>query len=32
VRVAAIEQQRQTLEDVVLDVTGHGSDRIGGTL
>ncbi|HEV7648700.1 MAG TPA: ABC transporter ATP-binding protein [Actinophytocola sp.] len=31
VRVAAIEQQRQTLEDVVLDVTGHGSDRIGGT-
>jgi ABC-2 type transport system ATP-binding protein len=31
VRVAAIEQQRQTLEDVVLDVTGHGNDRIGGT-
>ena len=30
VRVAAIDEQRRSLEDVVLDVTGHGSDRIGG--
>jgi ABC-2 type transport system ATP-binding protein len=28
VRVASIGEQRRTLEDVVLDVTGHGSDRL----
>jgi ABC-2 type transport system ATP-binding protein len=31
VRVTAISAQRLSLEEVVLDVTGHGSDRIGGT-
>jgi ABC-2 type transport system ATP-binding protein len=30
VRVHAIAEQRLSLEEVVLDVTGHGSDRIGG--
>jgi ABC-2 type transport system ATP-binding protein len=30
VRVREIGVQRRTLEQVVLDVTGHGSDRIGG--
>ncbi|MGQ0838179.1 ABC transporter ATP-binding protein [Actinokineospora sp.] len=30
VRVSAIEAEHRTLEQVVLDVTGHGSDRIGG--
>jgi ABC-2 type transport system ATP-binding protein len=30
VRVTAIAEQRLSLEEVVLDVTGHGSDRIGG--
>jgi ABC-type multidrug transport system ATPase subunit len=30
VRVTAIAEQRPSLEEVVLDVTGHGSDRIGG--
>jgi ABC-2 type transport system ATP-binding protein len=29
-RVSAIAEQRRSLEEVVLDVTGHGSDRIGG--
>jgi len=29
VRVSAIGEERQSLEDVVLDVTGHGSDRFG---
>jgi ABC-2 type transport system ATP-binding protein len=29
VRVAEISAQRRTLEEVVLDVTGHGSDRLG---
>ncbi|HEY7591559.1 MAG TPA: ABC transporter ATP-binding protein [Actinophytocola sp.] len=29
-RVAAIAEQRLSLEEVVLNVTGHGSDRIGG--
>jgi ABC-2 type transport system ATP-binding protein len=27
-RVAAITEQRRTLEQVVLDVTGAGSDRV----
>ncbi len=31
VRVTAISEQRLSLEEIVLDVTGHGSDRIGGT-
>jgi ABC-2 type transport system ATP-binding protein len=31
IRVAAISAQRRTLEDVVLDVTGHGSDRVTGS-
>jgi ABC-type multidrug transport system ATPase subunit len=31
VRVSAIAEQRRSLEQVVLDVTGHGSDRIGRT-
>jgi hypothetical protein len=30
VRVTAIIPQRLSLEQVVLNVTGHGSDRIGG--
>nr|AHE14863.1 ABC transporter family protein [uncultured bacterium] len=29
VRVSAIAAQRRSLEQVVLDVTGHGSDRMG---
>jgi len=28
IRVSAIGEQRRTLEDVVLEVTGHGSDRV----
>jgi ABC-2 type transport system ATP-binding protein len=28
IRVSAIGEQRRTLEEVVLDVTGHGSDRL----
>jgi ABC-2 type transport system ATP-binding protein len=28
IRVASIGEQRRTLEEVVLDVTGHGSDRL----
>jgi ABC-2 type transport system ATP-binding protein len=31
VRVSAIAEQRLSLEEVVLNVTGHGSDRIGST-
>ncbi|MPZ82574.1 MAG: ATP-binding cassette domain-containing protein [Actinophytocola sp.] len=31
VRVSAIGEQRRSLEEVVLDVTGHGSDRMGRT-
>jgi ABC-2 type transport system ATP-binding protein len=31
VRVSAIGEQRRTLEEVVLDVTGHGSDRVERT-
>jgi ABC-type multidrug transport system ATPase subunit len=31
VRVSALAEQRRSLEEVVLDVTGHGSDRMGGT-
>jgi ABC-2 type transport system ATP-binding protein len=31
VRVSAIAEQRRSLEQVVLDVTGHGSDRMGRT-
>lgn len=31
IRVAAIGEQRRTLEEVVLDVTGHGSDRVAGS-
>lgn len=31
VRVSAIAEQRRSLEEVVLDVTGHGSDRMGRT-
>ncbi|MBV9379962.1 MAG: ABC transporter ATP-binding protein [Streptosporangiaceae bacterium] len=30
VRVASIAQQRRTLEEVVLEVTGAGSDQFGG--
>lgn len=30
-RVTEIAEQRRSLEEVVLEVTGHGSDRIGGT-
>jgi ABC-2 type transport system ATP-binding protein len=29
VRVSAIEEERRSLEDVVLEVTGHGNDHIG---
>lgn len=29
VRVSALAEQRRSLEQVVLDVTGHGSDRMG---
>lgn len=29
VRVSALSEQRRSLEQVVLDVTGHGSDRMG---
>ncbi|HEX6355083.1 ABC transporter ATP-binding protein [Actinophytocola sp.] len=28
IRVSAIGEQRRTLEDVVLEVTGHGNDRV----
>jgi ABC-2 type transport system ATP-binding protein len=28
IRVSAIGARRRTLEEVVLDVTGHGSDRV----
>jgi ABC-2 type transport system ATP-binding protein len=31
VRVSAIGEERRTLEEVVLDVTGHGSDRMERT-
>jgi ABC-2 type transport system ATP-binding protein len=31
VRVSAIATQRLSLEEVVLNVTGHGSDRMGST-
>jgi ABC-2 type transport system ATP-binding protein len=31
VRVSALSEQRRTLEEVVLDVTGDGSDRLAGT-
>jgi ABC-type multidrug transport system ATPase subunit len=31
IRVAAIGEERRTLEEVVLDVTGHGSDRVERT-
>jgi ABC-type multidrug transport system ATPase subunit len=31
VRVSALSEQRRSLEEVVLDVTGHGSDRVEGT-
>jgi ABC-2 type transport system ATP-binding protein len=31
VRVSALAEQRRSLEEVVLDVTGHGSDRVEGT-
>jgi ABC-type multidrug transport system ATPase subunit len=31
VRVAAIGAERRTLEDIVLDVTGAGSDRVDGS-
>src|SRR5262245_19521774 len=31
IRVSAIAEQRRTLEEVVLDVTGHGSDRVAGS-
>jgi ABC-type multidrug transport system ATPase subunit len=30
-RVSAIAEQRRSLEEVVLDVTGYGSDRMGRT-
>jgi ABC-type multidrug transport system ATPase subunit len=30
-RVSEIAEQRHSLEEVVLNVTGHGSDRIGST-
>jgi ABC-2 type transport system ATP-binding protein len=29
IRVSAIGEQRRTLEEVVLEVTSHGSDRVG---
>jgi ABC-2 type transport system ATP-binding protein len=31
IRVSAIGEQRRTLEDVMLEVTGHGSDRLERT-
>ncbi len=31
VRVSAIAEERRSLEQVVLDLTGHGSDRVGRT-
>jgi ABC-2 type transport system ATP-binding protein len=31
IRVAAIGEQRRTLEDVMLEVTGHGDDRLERT-
>ncbi len=31
VRVSALSEQRRSLEEVVLDVTGDGSDRLAGT-